>query len=88
MRWGVARSQPWGAHCRRFCRLSGHTRALLTTSGSLGPMAHLEVLGHQGGWDEIVLVAGPLVLLWLLLVFANRRAKRLRDSNGDRVSRE
>lgn len=39
------------------------------------------VLAHQGGWDEIVLVAGPLVLLWLLLVMANRRAKRL--SNED-----
>ncbi|MEM7288476.1 MAG: hypothetical protein AAF480_19190 [Actinomycetota bacterium] len=37
------------------------------------------VLAHQGGWDEILLVAGPLVLLWLLLVMANRRAKRLAD---------
>lgn len=35
------------------------------------------VLAHQGGWDEIALVAGPLVLLWLLLVMANRRAKRM-----------
>ena len=33
-------------------------------------------LAHQGGWDEIALVAGPLVLLFGLLVLANRRARR------------
>lgn len=36
----------------------------------------MRVVAHQGGWDEIVLVAGPLLLLWVLLVVANRRAKR------------
>ena len=40
------------------------------------------MLAHQGGWDEILLVAGPLVLLWLLLVMANRRAKRLSNEDG------
>lgn len=40
------------------------------------------VLAHQGGWDEILLVAGPLVLLWLLLVMANRRAKRLSSEDS------
>lgn len=34
------------------------------------------VMAHQGGWDEIALVAGPLLLLWGLLVLANRRARR------------
>ncbi len=34
------------------------------------------VLAHQGGWDEILLVAGPLVLLWGLLLLANRRARQ------------
>lgn len=38
----------------------------------------VRVVAHQGGWDEIVLVAGPLLALWLLLVLANRRAKRNR----------
>jgi len=38
------------------------------------------VLAHEGGWDEILLVAGPLIILWGLLVLANRRAKRLRDN--------
>lgn len=31
------------------------------------------VLAHQGGWDEILLVAGPLALIGLLLWLANRR---------------
>ena len=35
------------------------------------------VLAQKGGWDEIALVVGPLLLLWLLLVVANRRAKRM-----------
>jgi hypothetical protein len=33
----------------------------------------LTVLAHQGGWDEILLVAGPLALIGLLLWLANRR---------------
>lgn len=28
---------------------------------------------HQGGWDEIALVAGPLLLIALALWVANRR---------------
>ena len=36
------------------------------------------ILAHQGGWDEIALVAGPLLMLLLLLVIANQRAKRNR----------
>ena len=33
------------------------------------------LLAHQGGWDEILMVVAPLLLLWLLLSVANRRAK-------------
>lgn len=40
------------------------------------------VFAHEGGWDEILLVAGPLVLLFLLLVIANRRAKRLNETDS------
>jgi len=36
----------------------------------------VEVLAHQGGWDEILLVAAPLALLAGLLFLANRRASR------------
>ncbi len=31
------------------------------------------VLAHQGGWDEILLVAGPLAIIGGLLWLANRR---------------
>ncbi len=31
-------------------------------------------LAHQGGWDEIAMVAVPLLLVAVLLVVANRRA--------------
>jgi len=34
------------------------------------------VLAHQGGWDEIGMVAVPLLLVSLLLVVANRRASQ------------
>lgn len=36
----------------------------------------MELLAHQGGWDEILLVAAPLALLAGLLFLANRRASR------------
>ena len=32
------------------------------------------LLAHQGGWDEILFVAAPLVVLAALLAVANRRA--------------
>jgi len=35
------------------------------------------VLAHQGGWDELLFVLVPLVLVAGLLVSANHRAKRL-----------
>lgn len=49
------------------------------------------ILAHQGGWDEMLLVAVPLTLIWLLLRVANRRADRhLReqDDSGHDDSRE
>ena len=32
------------------------------------------LLAHQGGWDETLLVAVPIVVLGSLLALANRRA--------------
>ena len=32
---------------------------------------------HQGGWDEIALVAGPLALVAGILWLADRRARRM-----------
>lgn len=34
------------------------------------------LLAHQGGWDEALMVAAPIVIIGGLLVFANRRAKQ------------
>jgi hypothetical protein len=34
------------------------------------------VLAHQGGWDEILLIVGPMVVVVLLLRLAKRRVDR------------
>lgn len=51
------------------------------------PIAVLPTLAHQGGWDEILLVAAPLSLFAGLLYLANRRADLIvqgqHDDNGD-----
>jgi len=33
-----------------------------------------QLLAHQGGWDEILLVAGPLAVFGGALMVANKRA--------------
>ena len=38
---------------------------------------------HQGGWDEILLVAGPLAVIAGLLWLADRRARRIGSSEED-----
>ena len=42
------------------------------------------VLAHQGGWDEILMVAAPLALLAGVLWLADRRSRRTEppDSQG------
>ncbi len=37
----------------------------------------MSLLAHQGGWDEIALVGGPILILAGLLWIANRRADKL-----------
>jgi MFS family permease len=37
------------------------------------------IYAHQGGWDEILLVAGPIAVIVGLLRLAERRAERQRD---------
>ncbi len=36
-------------------------------------------LAHQGGWDEAMLVLGPLAVIAVLLLIANRRLKTRLD---------
>jgi len=38
------------------------------------------ILAHQGGWDEMLMVATPIALLYLILRVANRRARELNAS--------
>lgn len=45
----------------------------------------LTVLAHQGGWDEILLVVGPIAVIVTLLVIAKRRIDaRLRSDRDGR----
>jgi hypothetical protein len=36
------------------------------------------ILAHQGGWDEMLLVAGPIAVIVWLLSLAQKRAERNR----------
>lgn len=46
------------------------------------------VVAHQGGWDEILLVLGPLAVVGLLLWLANRRvAAQLEDAESTGAGR-
>ncbi|MFT7600957.1 MAG: hypothetical protein ACI8TP_003906 [Acidimicrobiales bacterium] len=38
------------------------------------------ILAHQGGWDEILLVALPLLVIASLLLLANRRVSAKLDA--------
>ena len=42
----------------------------------MGPIV-AALLAHQGGWDEMLMVAGPIFLFWLILKKANQRASTL-----------
>lgn len=46
---------------------------------------HLSVVAHQGGWDEILLVAGPIATIVTLLVIVKRRLDAGTNSHGDRA---
>ncbi len=39
------------------------------------------ILAHQGGWDEMLLVAGPIIVVVALLRMAERRARRNRAAH-------
>ena len=36
----------------------------------------IEILAHQGGWDEILLVAGPIAVIVGLLAIVKKRLDR------------
>ena len=39
------------------------------------------LLAHQGGWDEILLVLGPILIIVGLLRLAKNRVERENDEN-------
>ncbi len=41
------------------------------------------LLAHQGGWDEILLVAGPLAVFAGALMLANKRANQKLAEQAD-----
>jgi len=44
---------------------------------------HPEFLAHQGGWDEILYLAGPAIAVLLWVRWAERRAKaRVEDGSA------
>jgi hypothetical protein len=43
----------------------------------------LAILAHQGGWDEVLLVGGPMVVIAGLLLLAKRRV----DASVERPSK-
>ncbi len=40
------------------------------------------LLAHQGGWDEMLMVAAPIALFYGILRIAKRRADSLPDSGS------
>ena len=41
------------------------------------------LLAHQGGWDEILAVAAPMVFFGSFLLVARRRARSQTEINND-----
>ena len=48
-------------------------------------MRTVAVLAHQGGWDEILMVMGPIALIAGLLRLAKHRVTRPRDDQIGRA---
>lgn len=48
----------------------------------LGTVA-IALLAHQGGWDEILLVGGPIVVIVGLLAVVKRRVDAQLPASGD-----
>ena len=63
-------------HCRSATPTSAPYSHTVDGPRSLGSMHSLGILAHQGGWDEIAMVAGPIVVFAALLAVARRRAVR------------
>lgn len=57
-------------------------------SAHLSASSAASLLAHQGGWDEILLVAGPIAVIVLLLTIVKRRIDAHTISGDSSVSNE
>jgi len=48
---------------------------------TIGATTAAALFAHQGGWDEVLLVGGPLVVIGAALWLANRRVSAQLDEN-------
>ncbi len=46
------------------------------------------ILGHDGGWDEFLMVAVPVVIFALLLKVASKRADKIGEPEDHKEPRE
>ncbi|MFT4866195.1 MAG: hypothetical protein ACI8RE_002392 [Ilumatobacter sp.] len=60
-------------------------RSLAVSIGS-SQVAVQSILAHEGGWDEILLVAGPIVVIIALLLLAKRRVDAIAPNDARRPS--
>lgn len=51
----------------------------------MGPLTLVSLVAHQGGWDEVLLVGGPLAIIAAALWLANRRVSA-QLSDGERTA--
>ena len=56
---------------------------LVAVVTAFGARVHAAVLAHQGGWDEFLWVAVPIVAVFGLLRLANSRARRIEVERAD-----
>ncbi len=74
------------------CRAMDVLQFITTWSGARRPGVSgdnaVSLLAHQGGWDEILLVAGPIAVIVALLAIVKRRidARIQPMSDEDRAS--
>lgn len=54
---------------------------MATVIASLFASTNSWVLAHDGGWDEMGMVAAPLIVFGGLLFLANRRANQIQAEN-------
>ena len=45
--------------------------------------AHPVLVAHQGGWDEVLLISGPIIVIAGLLILAKKRVDSALPDNHD-----